>query len=95
MTRAESTWFEHDLSTVRINCKQCVNYAQRTFIQMRSFPLGPKKSLISIPCAYCLRPVLWHFKFFFAMKRCPIAAKIAGSIGTLPCCFKQIFHIGV
>ena len=24
--------------------------------------------------------------YFFAMKRCPIAAKIAGSIGILPCC---------
>ena len=26
--------------------------------------------------------------FFFAMKQCPIAAKIAGSIGILPRCFK-------
>ena len=26
------------------------------------------------------------FFVFFAMKQCPIAAKIAGSIGILPCC---------
>ena len=31
------------------------------------------------------------FFFFFAMKRCPIAAKIAGSIGILPCCVLNDF----
>ena len=30
--------------------------------------------------------------FFFAVKRCPIAARIAGSIGILPCCaFNDLF----
>ena len=33
---------------------------------------------------------------FFAMKLCPIAAKISGSIRILPCCvLKRLFHIGV
>ena len=32
------------------------------------------------------------FKVYFAMKRCPIAAKIAGSIGIMPCCvFNDFF----
>ena len=33
--------------------------------------------------------------FFFAMKQCPIAAKITGSIGILPCCALNDFHIRV
>ena len=28
---------------------------------------------------------IFSLLFFFALKRCPIAAKIAGSIGILPC----------
>ena len=37
-----------------------------------------------------------RFVFFsFGIKRCPIAAKIAGLIGILPCCLKWLFHIGV
>ena len=34
----------------------------------------------------CALAFLVFFFLFFAMKRCPIAAKIAGLIGILPCC---------
>ena len=45
-----------------------------------------------------LRPARRHFYFFFlfAMKRCPIAAKIAGSIGILlRCVLNDFFYMGV
>ena len=47
-----------------------------------------KKSPVSGVHAHNLRTARRHFSilFFFSMKPCPIAAKIAGSIGTLPCC---------
>ena len=32
---------------------------------------------------------IFNFPFYFAMKRCPIAAKIAGLIGILPCSVGQ------
>ena len=41
-----------------------------------------------------LRPARRHFEFYLfilAMKRCPIAAKIAGSIRILPCCVLNDF----
>ena len=43
--------------------------------------------------ACSLRPALRHFEFCFcfAVKRCPIAAKIAGSIGILRCCVLDKF----
>ena len=34
---------------------------------------------------------LFIYLFIFAMKRCPIEAKIAGSIGILPCCVLNDF----
>ena len=42
-------------------------------------------------------PRIGIFNFLFlAMKRCPIAPKVARSMGILPCCaFKRPFHIGV
>ena len=45
--------------------------------------IRPKKSL-------CTSAFLIFF-FCLAMKRCPIAAKIAGSIGILPCCVLNDF----
>ena len=50
-----------------------------------------KKSPLSGLHACHLRPTRRHFYFYliFAMKRCPIAAKIAGSIGILPCVYKK------
>ena len=45
-------------------------------------------------CERRLKPVRQHFlvymHFLLALKRCPIAAKIGGSIGILPRC---VFHI--
>ena len=39
---------------------------------------------------------IFNFLFVFAMKWCPIAAKIAGLIGILPCCvLNNFFPIGV
>ena len=53
------------------------------------FSKAPKKCIVSGLRVHRLRPARRHFyylKFLSAMKRCPIAAKIAGSIGILPCC---------
>ena len=38
-----------------------------------------------------LTPARQHFIYFFATKRCPITAKIAGSIGILPRCVLNDF----
>ena len=59
--------------------------------------ITPKKAPVSGLRARRLRPARLHCYFIcFAMKRCPIAAKIAGSIGILPCCvLNDFFHIGV
>ena len=51
--------------------------------------MPPKKSLVCGLHTSRLRPAYRHLKLFkicFAMKRCPIAAKIAGLIGILSCC---------
>ena len=47
-----------------------------------------KMSLVSGLCARHLKPARMSafLLFYFAMKQCPIAAKIAGSIGILLCC---------
>ena len=42
--------------------------------------------LVSVRVAWDMRVGILNFYFFFAMKRCPIAAKIAGSIVILPDC---------
>ena len=54
--------------------------------------IGKQKSPVSGLRARHLRPARRHFdcSFCLAMKRCPIAAKIAGSIGILLCC---VFHM--
>ena len=36
---------------------------------------------------------IFSFFFYFTLKRCPVAAKIAGSIGILPCCALNEFFI--
>ena len=52
-----------------------------------SDPLVTSKNVGHLRPVFHLRPVGRHLKFFFmAMKRCPIAAKITGSTGILPCC---------
>ena len=58
----------------------------------------PKKSPVSGLQACHLRAARRHFYYilFLAMKRCPIAAKIARLIGNQPCCeLNTFFHIGV
>ena len=64
--------------------------------------VGPIKKKVSGLLASRLRPARRHFFLFlsccfFAMKRCPIAAKIAGSNGILPGCVLNDFvlYIGV
>ena len=43
--------------------------------------------LVSAHVASDPRVTIFNFQnIFFAMKRCPIEAKIAGSIGIMPCC---------
>ena len=70
------------------------------FNNLKHFPLRPKnpqKFPVSGLCARRLRPAHQHFSFlfFFAIKQCPIATKIAGSIGILPRCVLQTFSQGV
>ena len=48
--------------------------------------------LVWSPCASPQTRMSAFLDYFFgAMKRCPIAAKIAGSIGILPCCVLNDF----
>ena len=59
-----------------------------------------KKSPVSGLRTHLLRSARQHFYFYFVLppyfvKRCPIAAKIAGLIGILPCCDLNDFHIEV
>ena len=74
-----------------------------TYIYYAPPPLSKKKKKV---CDFwSLRaspqtPVSAFFNFFFffyAMKRCPIAVKIAGSIGILPHCVLKYFfsHRGI
>ena len=48
-----------------------------------------KMSLVSglhVCARHLRRVIIFSFPFFFAVKRCPIAAKIVGSLAILPCC---------
>ena len=63
----------------------------------------PKKYLVSArivsdPCVgiFSFFFFLFYLIFFWAMKRCPIASKLAGSIGILLCCVLMTFsHMGM
>ena len=90
--------------------------SMRTCVQSRSFVctsafmgmfmdyIRPKKQslwfLVSRHVTSDLSICIFTFLFFVGMKWCPIAAKIAGSMGILPSCvlyhvINHFFHIGI
>ena len=57
----------------------------KTYRKYLAQPRPPKKYPVSGLLAHRLRPACRHLNICFAMKRCPIVAKIAGLIGILLC----------